>query len=231
VAVDDDRLATAFGSGQRECGRGAAGGYRHGVALHTVQVDEGRPAEVLHGSTRVAGLDAHDEWIARRYPHPGFPSPAAAPGRHDRIMKPRSSKVGAGQRVVRTVSVAVRAIRRLGASGRGHIADSVAAANLFQWCLHRSEGIRRCRQDAVCKTVGSAYVDSNPTLATSCENGLLAGNSRLCGRHRHRRAAGPAHPQRGLRERAGHRDVASPSPSPSPSPSSGEGSLGFRLLG
>src|SRR5580698_8082160 len=34
---------------------------------------------------------------------------------------------------------------------------------------------------AVCKTVGSAYVGSNPTPATPCENGPLAGNSRLCG--------------------------------------------------
>ena len=32
-----------------------------------------------------------------------------------------------------------------------------------------------------CKTVGSAYVGSNPTPATTCENGPLAGNSRLCG--------------------------------------------------
>jgi hypothetical protein len=34
---------------------------------------------------------------------------------------------------------------------------------------------------AVCKTVGSAYVGSNPTPATTCENGPLAGNSRLSG--------------------------------------------------
>src|SRR3984885_235839 len=34
---------------------------------------------------------------------------------------------------------------------------------------------------AVCKTVGSAYVGSNPTPATKCGNGPLAGNSRLCG--------------------------------------------------
>jgi hypothetical protein len=31
---------------------------------------------------------------------------------------------------------------------------------------------------AVCKTVGSAYVGSNPTPATTCENDPLAGNSR-----------------------------------------------------
>jgi len=34
---------------------------------------------------------------------------------------------------------------------------------------------------AVCKTVGSAYVGSNPTPATTCENGPLTGISRLCG--------------------------------------------------
>src|SRR6267154_2101932 len=34
---------------------------------------------------------------------------------------------------------------------------------------------------AVCKTVGSAYVGSNPTPATTCENGPLAVNSRLGG--------------------------------------------------
>jgi hypothetical protein len=34
---------------------------------------------------------------------------------------------------------------------------------------------------AVCKTVGSAYVGSNPTPATTCEDGPLAGDSRLCG--------------------------------------------------
>ena len=33
----------------------------------------------------------------------------------------------------------------------------------------------------VCKTVGSAYVGSNPTPATTCENGPLAVNSRLGG--------------------------------------------------
>jgi len=34
---------------------------------------------------------------------------------------------------------------------------------------------------AVCKTVGSAYVGSNPTPATTCGNGPLAADSRLCG--------------------------------------------------
>src|SRR5690348_11673316 len=34
---------------------------------------------------------------------------------------------------------------------------------------------------AVCKTVGSAYVGSNPTPATTCENAPLAANSRAGG--------------------------------------------------
>ena len=33
----------------------------------------------------------------------------------------------------------------------------------------------------VCKTVGSAYVGSNPTPATTCENALLAAISRASG--------------------------------------------------
>ena len=36
----------------------------------------------------------------------------------------------------------------------------------------------RARLRAVCKTVGSAYVGSNPTPATTCENGPLAANCR-----------------------------------------------------
>jgi hypothetical protein len=35
---------------------------------------------------------------------------------------------------------------------------------------------------AVCKTVGSAYVGSNPTPATTCENGPLAAETRPAGR-------------------------------------------------
>ena len=57
--------------------------------------------------------------------------------------------------------------------------------------LHCAAAVLRCRtahgrlpewpKGAVCKTVGSAYVGSNPTPATTCENGPLARNSRLCG--------------------------------------------------
>jgi hypothetical protein len=41
----------------------------------------------------------------------------------------RDGLVCAGQGIVRTVSVAVRVARRLGAREHGHIADSVVAAN------------------------------------------------------------------------------------------------------
>jgi hypothetical protein len=46
----------------------------------------------------------------------------------------------------------------LGARGHGHIADSVAAATLPLWCLRRSEGIWRCRQER------SVKPSAQPTL-------------------------------------------------------------------
>jgi hypothetical protein len=55
------------------------------------------------------------------------------------------------RRIARTVSVAVRACRRLGACGHGHIADSVATANLVRCCLHRSESIWKGRQERTVK--------------------------------------------------------------------------------
>jgi len=59
--------------------------------------------------------------------------------------------VWAGQPVLRTVSVAVRAIRRPGADIHGHMADSVVAANLAWWCLRSSEAIWRCREERTVK--------------------------------------------------------------------------------
>src|SRR5579871_5643567 len=60
---------------------------------------------------------------------------------------------------------------------RGHVfgypcdaASAAAYGRLPEW-----------PKGAVCKTVGSAYVGSNPTPATTCENGPLARNFRLCG--------------------------------------------------
>jgi hypothetical protein len=64
-------------------------------------------------------------------------------------------QVCAGQRVVRTVSVAVHAIRRLGACGHGHIADSVVTADLIRWCLRRSEGNWRWGQERSVKPSAS----------------------------------------------------------------------------
>ena len=52
-----------------------------------------------------------------------------------------SLRILAGQPVLRTVSVAVRAIRRPGASVHGHMADSVGAANVILQHLHRSEAM------------------------------------------------------------------------------------------
>ncbi len=52
-----------------------------------------------------------------------------------------SLRVLAGQLVLRTVSVAVRAIRRPGAIVHGHMADSVGAANVIPQHLHRSEAM------------------------------------------------------------------------------------------
>ena len=77
--------------------------------------------EAERASVQVAGLRVHaSEGVFFAYP-----------GR-------ASLRVLAGQRVLRTVSVAVRAIRRPGASVHGHMADSVGAANVILQHLRRS---------------------------------------------------------------------------------------------
>jgi hypothetical protein len=53
--------------------------------------------------------------------------------------------------VARTLTVAVRADRRPGARGHGHIADSVVAADITQSRLRRSDGMWRCRQERTVK--------------------------------------------------------------------------------
>src|SRR6201995_2938624 len=60
---------------------------------------------------------------------------------------------------------------------RGHVfgypcdaASAAAYGRLPEW-----------PKGTVCKTVGSAYVGSNPTPATTCGNGPLAANSRAGG--------------------------------------------------
>src|SRR6478672_6613702 len=61
---------------------------------------------------------------------------------------------------------------------RGHVfgypcdaASAAAYGRLPEW-----------PKGAVCKTVGSAYVGSNPTPATTCENGPPAAETRSAGR-------------------------------------------------
>ena len=77
--------------------------------------------------------------------------------------------------------MAVRVIRRRGARGHGHIADSVVAAT-FAWAVFAQvRGHLEVQAVAVCKTVGSAYVGSNPTPATPWGNGPIAADSRLSG--------------------------------------------------
>ena len=58
-------------------------------------------------------------------------------------------QVCAGQRVTRTLSVAVRAAGRPGARRHGHVTDSVVPANPAWQYLHRSEAIWRCRERSV----------------------------------------------------------------------------------
>src|ERR1700734_3808548 len=90
------------------------------------------------------------------------------------------------------------AARHLGRASRGRAYVVVVVANrLAAVCVATARDVRYsslcCRRSAavhgrlpewpkgtVCKTVGSAYVGSNPTPATICEDGPLAGNSRLC---------------------------------------------------
>ena len=62
----------------------------------------------------------------------------------------------------------------------GRIADGGSLNRASERISAGQRGVTRTG-GACCKTVGSAYVGSNPTPATTCENGPLAGNSRLCG--------------------------------------------------
>jgi len=62
----------------------------------------------------------------------------------------------------------------------GRIADGGSLNRASERISAGQRGVTRTG-GACCKTVGSAYVGSNPTPATTCEDGPLAGNSRLCG--------------------------------------------------
>ena len=63
----------------------------------------------------------------------------------------------------------------------GRMADGDVAVSGLETYMCWSAARCSAGRGSVCKTVGSAYVGSNPTPATTCENGPLAGNSRLCG--------------------------------------------------
>jgi hypothetical protein len=78
-----------------------------------------------------------------------------------------------------TAHVLVRGQHELASHGR--LTDGSAPGSALAVRLCRSAAYDSHRRRAVCKTVGSAYVGSNPTPATTCEDGPLAGNSRLCG--------------------------------------------------
>ena len=76
------------------------------------------------------------------------------------------------------------AVRGIGPAG----APAYVHSGRRAWDEHPSasfaqvRGYMEVQAGAVCKTVGSAYVGSNPTPATTCENGPLAVDSPLAGR-------------------------------------------------
>jgi hypothetical protein len=91
-------------------------------------------------------------------------------------------QVCAGQRVARTVSVAVRTCQRLESpSARTYSGQRRRNKHRLAVFVQVREHIE-VQAGAVCKTVGSAYVGSNPTPATTCENGPLAAETRPAGR-------------------------------------------------
>ncbi len=64
----------------------------------------------------------------------------------------------------------------------GRIADGGGPGPRLIAHIRWSAAFDSDRRRAVCKTVGSAYVGSNPTPATTCENGPLAADTRQAGR-------------------------------------------------
>jgi len=71
--------------------------------------------------------------------------------------------------------------RRRGSPGARTYGVQRARRKLHEASFSQVRGIVEVQMVAGCKTVGSAYVGSNPTPATTCANGPLAGISRLCG--------------------------------------------------
>jgi hypothetical protein len=90
--------------------------------------------------------------------------------------------------LVRTLSVAVRGARRFASlpprtySGQGLLFTHLKI-EFDQVSSHPDDW-----EETVCKTVGSAYVGSNPTPATTCENGPLTALMRPAGPFRSCRA-------------------------------------------
>jgi hypothetical protein len=101
----------------------------------------------------------------------GAPSRRAlgADGQHNRS-RPRRP----WPRAILSVASRVPRTRRSWKHGKSKI-SSEQRIRAGQWHFYS------CRRREVCKTVGSAYVGSNPTPATTCEDGPLAGNSRASG--------------------------------------------------
>ena len=58
-----------------------------------------------------------------------------------------------------------------GPRAHGHMTDRAWREDPLPSAYVRSGGYHSLREHAVCKTVGSAYVGSNPTPATTCEDG------------------------------------------------------------
>src|ERR1035441_7564976 len=78
-------------------------------------------------------------------------------------------------------SVPVRGLHGPGTRGaRTRVADGVPEPDIGTH-KGRSAACGSGWRTEVCKTVGSAYVGSNPTPATTCANGPLTANSRVGG--------------------------------------------------
>src|SRR5580698_11441968 len=95
-----------------------------------------------------------------------------------KIQLPQGQAIaGPGLVPVMTAIPAVTTVMACGAEEWAHF----RYPSLCPFCGTAHGRLPEWPKGTVCKTVGSAYVGSNPTPATTCGNGPLAGNSRLCG--------------------------------------------------
>jgi hypothetical protein len=90
---------------------------------------------------------------------------------------------GSSTAAERTVSVTAPTgpVRGLPSPQRTDALRTVAAGAEARMIYALVSGVQLGRRRAVCKTVGSTYVGSNPTPATTCENAPLAAKSRAGG--------------------------------------------------